>query len=76
MRNVLPVFNDEVGDTWIYGTGSDPWKVAAYRTVQRIRTACVNDPQCDSTSYAFHNFSRLLLKASMTLYPLLLSSLI
>jgi hypothetical protein len=30
----LPVFTGEVGDTWVYGVASDPWKVAAARGLQ------------------------------------------
>ncbi|MDF2927032.1 MAG: glycoside hydrolase [Paenibacillaceae bacterium] len=26
----LPVVNEEIGDTWIHGTASDPWKLAAF----------------------------------------------
>jgi len=36
-RNRLPVVTGEVGDTWIYGCGSDPIKVARYREVARLR---------------------------------------
>jgi hypothetical protein len=36
-RENLPVVTQELGDTWIYGVGSDPLKVARYREVQRLR---------------------------------------
>jgi hypothetical protein len=36
-RNTLPVFTQEIGDTWIYGVPSDPVKVARYREVARLR---------------------------------------
>ena len=36
-RNQLPVFTQEIGDTWIYGVPSDPVKVARYREVVRLR---------------------------------------
>jgi hypothetical protein len=38
-RNDLPVVTQEIGDTWIYGVGSDPLKVARYREVARLRQA-------------------------------------
>ncbi len=38
-RAGLPVFKQEIGDTWIYGTASDPVKVARYREVARLRDA-------------------------------------
>jgi len=36
-RGALPVVTQEIGDTWIYGCGSDPVKVARYRMVARLR---------------------------------------
>ena len=36
-RAQLPVFTEEIGDTWIYGIPSDPPKVARYREVARLR---------------------------------------
>lgn len=47
----LPVFTEEIGDTWIYGVGSDVDKVAEYRAF----------PQ-SYTSYEMRNFSRFLIK--------------
>ncbi len=34
----LPVVTAEIGDTWIHGVGTDPLKVAQYRTLLRLRT--------------------------------------
>jgi Domain of unknown function (DUF5054) len=36
-RGHLPVLTQEIGDTWIYGVGSDPLKVARYRETARLR---------------------------------------
>ena len=36
-RDHFPVFDDEIGDTWIYGVPSDPVKVARYRELVRLR---------------------------------------
>src|SRR4029077_11821713 len=36
-RSNLPAINQEIGDTWIYGVGSDPVKVARYRELSRLR---------------------------------------
>eukprot|EP00823_Brevimastigomonas_motovehiculus_P008810 TRINITY_DN824_c0_g1_i2.p1 TRINITY_DN824_c0_g1~~TRINITY_DN824_c0_g1_i2.p1 ORF type:complete len:655 (+),score=144.20 TRINITY_DN824_c0_g1_i2:280-2244(+) len=62
----LPVYTQEIGDTWIYGIASDPLKLAQLRTMSRLRSACVHSPSsaCDSTSTQFANFSRLLLKGT------------
>jgi hypothetical protein len=36
-RKHFPVFEQEIGDTWIYGVPSDPLKVARYRELARLR---------------------------------------
>lgn len=36
-RPRVPVLSAEIGDSWIYGTASDPGKVAAYRAACRVR---------------------------------------
>jgi hypothetical protein len=36
-RNSLPVVTGEIGDTWIHGVASDPFKLARYREVTRLR---------------------------------------
>ena len=33
----LPVITGEIGDSWIYGTGSDPGKISQYRALLRRR---------------------------------------
>jgi hypothetical protein len=42
-RGQLPVFTQEIGDTWIYGVPSDPLKVARYREVARLRDQWLAD---------------------------------
>jgi hypothetical protein len=37
LRARLPAVRQEIGDTWIHGAGSDPWKVAAFRELSRLR---------------------------------------
>ncbi len=55
-RNALPVVTQEIGDTWIYGVGSDPVKVARYRELLRLRGAWVGQGKFqigDRTDRAF-----------------------
>lgn len=33
----LPVITSEMGDSWIHGIGSDPWKIARMRELSRLR---------------------------------------
>jgi len=37
IRSQLPVFTQEIGDTWIHGVPSDPIKVCRYREMARLR---------------------------------------
>ena len=57
----LPVVTQEIGDTWIYGIGSDPGKVSEYRSLLRFRRA--SQDRWDDA--AFKRFSRLLLKVEI-----------
>lgn len=36
IEDTLPVVSDEIGDSWIHGTGTDPKKVAAFRALARF----------------------------------------
>lgn len=36
-RDRLPVVTDEIGDTWIHGVGTDPYKVSAMRSLLALR---------------------------------------
>lgn len=37
MKDKLPVIEEEIGDTWIYGTATDPVKVMKYRALLRLK---------------------------------------
>lgn len=54
-RDGLPVFTQEIGDTWIYGVPSDPVKVARYREMLRLRRKWIQNGQfqtADATDLA------------------------
>ena len=36
LRDSLPVVSSEIGDTWIHGVGTDPWKVARFKALERL----------------------------------------
>lgn len=57
----LPVFTEEIGDVWIQGIASDPFKygckinahlvnllfrMAQYRAIARARAACIESGKC------------------------------
>ena len=44
-------FTAEIGDTWIYGVASDPYRVAAFRSIMRDRTNCLNAKECEFVAY-------------------------
>ena len=63
-RIELPIITQEMGDTWIHGAGADPLKVAKWRALCRLRSACLHEPSCPNKGAEFANFSRLLLKGA------------
>ena len=36
----FPVITSEIGDSWIHGIGTDPWKVARFRELERFYAEC------------------------------------
>jgi hypothetical protein len=55
-RDRLPIFTQEIGDTWIYGAPSDPLKLARYREVARLRNEWIGGRKLaagDPTDLAF-----------------------
>jgi len=62
VRTKAPLVTQEIGDTWIYGVGSDPGKVAQYRELSRLRGEWLSTNRFqlgDATDLAF--VSRLIL---------------
>jgi len=56
-RASLPVIEEEIGDSWIYGAGSDPLQTARLRELLRLRTHWVatgelvpGEQECDAFS--------------------------
>jgi hypothetical protein len=61
----LPRVTSDLSDTWIWGVGSDPLKVAKTRAMLRSRSRCELEHahnQCTESDVAFLNFSRFALK--------------
>ena len=61
IRQTLPVVNQEIGDTWIHGVGSDPIKVAQFRELLRLRGEWLRTGRVDDEDPRFFNFNRHLL---------------
>eukprot|EP01062_Namystynia_karyoxenos_P066629 TRINITY_DN60538_c0_g1_i1.p1 TRINITY_DN60538_c0_g1~~TRINITY_DN60538_c0_g1_i1.p1 ORF type:complete len:822 (+),score=209.81 TRINITY_DN60538_c0_g1_i1:75-2468(+) len=64
VRDSLPVITEEVGDSWIWGVGSDPIKTQRLRAVGRQRAACAAAGSCTGQDKDVYNMSRLLVKGS------------
>ena len=58
----LPVVEAEIGDTWIQGIASDPFKMALYRGFSAALQSCVDDKVCDLR--AMSNITRFLMKGA------------
>ena len=61
VRDQLPLVTSEIGDTWIYGCASDPYKVARYRTMVRLRRDWVSQRKFASGDSTDRNLLRHLL---------------
>ncbi|OCT15182.1 glycoside hydrolase [Paenibacillus pectinilyticus] len=61
-KDSLPVVCEEIGDSWIQGTASDPMKVAHYRELLRLRDQWVASGSLDPQSESYGRFcNRLML---------------
>ncbi|MEH7009832.1 DUF5054 domain-containing protein [Neobacillus niacini] len=62
IKHLLPVIKEEIGDSWIHGIASDPWKVARYRELLRLRDKWNATGQLDPESEQYAQFcNRLML---------------
>ncbi len=44
-RDAYPLVTGEIGDTWIHGIGTDPWKTVRFRELERFYPSCGNFPR-------------------------------
>lgn len=60
---LLPETTAEMGETWLTGYASDPYKMAYYRAAAREYAACVGSGACaPATDPRVYNFARMLMK--------------
>ena len=62
LKSQLPIYRGEIGDTWIHGVSSDPWKTAQAHEVMRLRSSCVSTGRCSLDDPRFIAFSAMLIK--------------
>jgi hypothetical protein len=67
LKNKLPVVFEEIGDSWIHGTTSDPKKTAQYRALLRLRKQWMEQGNLTPDSLEYEDFSdNLMLVAEHT----------
>lgn len=57
MRDKLPVLTSEIGDTWIYGYGSSPLRMARFRALGRLYAEWIRNSRLDADSDAAVDFA-------------------
>ena len=60
MINRIPVITSEIGDTWIYGFGSSPLRIARYRALSRLYSQWLQTGKIDANSPATVDFAVML----------------
>lgn len=56
MKETLPVITSEIGDTWIYGYGSAPIRMAKFRALSTLYSEWLRDKKIDQHSDEALNF--------------------
>lgn len=57
MKDSLPVITSEIGDTWIYGYGSSPVRMAKFRALSRLYSQWLKEGKLDRESDEALNFA-------------------
>lgn len=60
-RDKLPVFEGEMGDSWIHGAATDPYKSACLRTLMRLKGKWLSEGTMKREDSEYENFSDALL---------------
>ncbi len=61
VREKLPVFEGEMGDSWIHGAGTDPYKSACLRTLINLKNQWLDDGSLVRESDEYKNFTDAIL---------------
>lgn len=57
VRDRLPLFEGEMGDTWIHGGASDPYKYAALRTLAELKNKWLGENSINRNSEEYTDFT-------------------
>lgn len=55
-RDALPVVEEEIGDSWIHGSSTDPYKLASYRELLRLKSKWLQEEALTESDEEYHNF--------------------
>ena len=61
VKDKLPVFEGEMGDSWIHGASTDPYKSACLRTFMNLKSKWLSEGSLIKGSEEYNNFSDVLL---------------
>lgn len=61
IRDKLPIIEDEIGDTWIHGSATDPYKSGAFRELMALKRKWLSDGSMTRDSEEYINFTDALL---------------
>ncbi|MEG0369496.1 MAG: DUF5054 domain-containing protein, partial [Hungatella sp.] len=55
-KQCLPVVEEEIGDTWIHGIASDPWKISRYEALIQLKDKWQSEGQFDSNCSYYDDY--------------------
>jgi hypothetical protein len=61
IRHLLPVVTSEIGDSWIHGSTTDPYKAAAQRELMELKRKWLQDKSLKEDSEEYERFSNAVL---------------
>jgi len=56
MKEYLPTLTEEIGDTWIHGVGTDPYKMSCYYELLSLKEKWLKSGKILEGSYEYHDF--------------------
>lgn len=61
VKDKLPILTSEIGDSWIHGGASDPYKSAAIRELIRLKTKWLEEGEFTRESHEYRNLTNYIL---------------
>lgn len=64
VKNNLPILTSEIGDSWIHGAATDPYKAAAIKELIRLKNDWLKTNELSRTSEGYKNLANYILMLS------------